>query len=546
MGPHFLAAIAYLAAAVTCAAVAVVTWRRRSQAPTLAVTLILDMVGGCWWSVGLGVAVVATNQTVAAAATLAYALGPSLMAAAFVCFAYTVARPQWVPRRGLILGLLIEPVLNTLALATNPWLLLEYTGPGATALTGSAGWTYGPAFWLDTWYVYLEMSVGLGLIVWGWTNASPAFRTQRLALLIAALIPVAANAVFMIGGFGHVMDPTPLSFAVTGSIMSYTIFQQDLFTFSPVARALIVDQIGDAVMVVSPSGRVLDLNPAATDLVRAVSPHAPPKLVGTPIRDLFAGGLVAFVGHPTEIALELQGGPAQYHVQASPLIGRRHRDLGTVYVARDVTQARALRRRLSAAHDQLVRQVQTIDLLRADLVELASRDPLTGLHNRRHLTERFVGMLADAEVAGDTLAVVLFDVDEFKSVNDDHGHLAGDAVLRALGQLIQAQSPPGALVARWGGEEFFVALPGADAATGLEFAEHLRRACGQGSTLVNGTEIRCTVSGGVAAYPASGTTLDELFQAADHSMYEAKDAGRNLVRLHAGPVPSQRMPGTGE
>ena len=92
----------------------------------------------------------------------------------------------------------------------------------------------------------------------------------------------------------------------------------------------------------------------------------------------------------------------------------------------------------------------------------------------------------------------------------------------------------GALVARWGGEEFFVALPGADAATGLAFADDLRHRCGQEEIEAEGRTIRCTLSGGVAAYPASGTTMDDLFHAADHSMYEAKNAGRNLVRLHQG------------
>jgi len=202
-----------------------------------------------------------------------------------------------------------------------------------------------------------------------------------------------------------------------------------------------------------------------------------------------------------------------------------------VYVARDVTEANALSRRLAAAHTQLVRQVETIELLRANLVEQASRDPLTGLHNRRHLLEHFAPMLAAVEAAGGTLAVALFDIDNFKSVNDNYGHLAGDAVLVALAHRIQERAPAGALVARWGGEEFFVALPGADAMTGLTIAEDLRLRCAQDTIDVDECwTIGCTLSGGVAAYPSSGTTMDELFNAADLAMYQAKNAGRNVVR----------------
>jgi len=208
-----------------------------------------------------------------------------------------------------------------------------------------------------------------------------------------------------------------------------------------------------------------------------------------------------------------------------------------------VTEANAVSRCLAAAHTQLVRQVDTIEALRADLVERASRDPLTGLHNRRYLVDRFTAMLAAAATTGDPLAVALFDVDKFKSINDEHGHLAGDAVLVAFARRMQDEAPPGALVTRWGGEEFFVALPGGDAAAGLTFADDLRDGWERESIVVAGRAICCTVSGGVASYPASGTTLDDLFHAADAAMYEAKNAGRNLVRLRLGEVPTQRTPG---
>jgi diguanylate cyclase (GGDEF)-like protein len=84
-------------------------------------------------------------------------------------------------------------------------------------------------------------------------------------------------------------------------------------------------------------------------------------------------------------------------------------------------------------------------------------------------------------------------------------------------------------VARWGGEEFFVALPGADATTGLTIADDLRLRCAQDTIDVARSTIGCTLSGGVSAYPSSGTTMDELFHAADLAMYQAKKAGRNIV-----------------
>lgn len=521
----------YLGTAVVFAWVAVITWRRRQHNLTLGVCLTLVMVGSCWWSVALTVPRVATSETVAAIAMLGTFIGPSSLCAAFVVLAIAIARPQWAPPRALILALLIEPVLITAAAATNPWHLLVYRGAGAGQLTGSAGWTYGPIFWLDTWFTYLEMVIGLGFIGWAWWRAPAAFRGQRLTVFLAALVPLVTNVVFLVGGLRNV-DPTPIGLAVTGTIVWYAVFHQDLITFSPVARALIIDQIGDAVIVISPSGRFLDLNPVAVELVRALDPAAPARLVGSPAPELVGDDFAAAGGSETELVVNRPGCRTEFQVKASALIDHRHRALGTVYVARDVTEANALSRRLSAAHTQLVLQIETINLLRSDLLEQASRDVLTGLHNRRHLVEHFETMIEAARGSGESLAVALFDVDRFKSINDNYGHLAGDTVLVALAQLMDEHAPAGAIVARWGGEEYFIALPAADAATGLGFADDLRRRCEQQGIVDEGRVIRCTVSVGVAVYPAAGTTMEALFQAADLAMYEAKNAGRNLVRLH--------------
>ena len=525
-----LGVVVNLVAAFMCAVIAVITWRRRAHNVPVALTMVLVMAGGCWWAVALAVETASTSPTVAAYATLLTFFGPSVLVGAFMCLGLTIARPQWSPSGKVLTVLLVEPVLVTAAALTNPWHQLVYQGVGVTRLTGSADWTYGPLYWADTVYGYVLAGTGMALVAWGWWRAPAAFRGQRLAVLVGAVIPVAINVVYMAGKLGHRADPTPIGFAVTGAILWYAIFRQDLFVFSPVARALILDQLSDAVVVVSPGGRVLDANLAARALLQSMNPWAPEKLVGVSAVEVFGKMVVTTDTRQSEFIVEFPGGRDEYEVRSTSLVDSRNRHLGDVYVARDVTEANALARRLSAAHTQLVRQVETIDLLRANLAEQASRDPLTGLHNRRHLLQHFAPMLTEARRTGGTLAVALFDIDHFKSVNDDYGHLAGDAVLVALAQRIQQWVPAGALVARWGGEEFFVALPGVDAGIGLMIADDLRRRCAEDAIDLDHGTIHCTVSGGVAAYPSSGTTMDELFNAADLAMYEAKNAGRNVVR----------------
>ncbi len=524
-------AIAYALAAVVFACVAVLTWRRRAHNPTVAISLVVVMLGLGVSSVADAAAVASSHERAAALASLAILPGVGIATGAFLCLGYGVPRPQWAPARWFVAVLLVEPVLVTVTAATNPWHLWVYRGAGASELTGSADWGYGPAFWAHAAYCYLALALGIGFVAWGWWQAAPAFRMQRLTILLATLVPCAANVAYLSRGFGDLVDPTPFGFAVTGIVIFYAIFRQDLFTFSPVARTLVVDQISDAIVVVSPRGQVLDLNPAAVDLLRGMRPDATADLVGTSALELFGEG-VTTPGPQAEIVVQRAEGRTEFEVRTSLLTDRYHRRLGTVLVARDVTEANNQTRRLTAAHTQLVKQVETIELLRADLAEQANRDALTGLHNRRHIFERFPSMIAAAERDDEPLAVVLFDVDRFKAINDGHGHLAGDVVLVALAQLMGELAPDGALVARWGGEEFFVALPGADAAAGMAFADDLRRRCELTPIVVEDTILHCTLSGGVAAYPASGTTMGELFHAVDVSMYGAKHGGRNRVKRH--------------
>jgi GGDEF domain-containing protein/HAMP domain-containing protein len=141
----------------------------------------------------------------------------------------------------------------------------------------------------------------------------------------------------------------------------------------------------------------------------------------------------------------------------------------------------------------------------------ALADGLTGLANRRHFEDALALELARAKRFGTPLTVVLADLDDFKAVNDTHGHAVGD------------------LAGRWGGEEFALLLPGTDARGGAQLAERLRAATHSRTiTLPDGATLRITASLGVASYPAAGTA-EELFDAADRALYQAKSGGKDRV-----------------
>ncbi len=170
--------------------------------------------------------------------------------------------------------------------------------------------------------------------------------------------------------------------------------------------------------------------------------------------------------------------------------------------------------------------------LRDELQDQSTRDPLTGLYNRRYFLESLRSELAMAARKETTFGILSLDADKFKSFNDNHGHDAGDMVLRAVGEKLYETFSADEVCCRFGGEEFTVLLPGADLETTLRAGEMLRTAVEEVKIRYgSGLLPRVTISVGVSAYPDHGAMPQDLLNAADEALYEAKDAGRNCVRV---------------
>ncbi|MBB6184955.1 sensor domain-containing diguanylate cyclase [Oleiagrimonas soli] len=171
------------------------------------------------------------------------------------------------------------------------------------------------------------------------------------------------------------------------------------------------------------------------------------------------------------------------------------------------------------------------------LEQLAVQDPLTGLRNRRELEITLQDAVEQAESARRPLALLWIDIDDFKRINDVHGHLAGDEVLRQVSRVIRDHLRSDDMAARYGGDEIVVALPGMDAQAATRIAETLQQAVrALRLRLPGGEPIAITLSIGVAAVPEHVATAEQLAEAADRAMYRAKEAGRNQI-CNALPMP---------
>jgi len=161
--------------------------------------------------------------------------------------------------------------------------------------------------------------------------------------------------------------------------------------------------------------------------------------------------------------------------------------------------------------------------------QLAYRDGLTGVFNRRYFESRLVDEITRAARYGGGVSVLIIDLDHFKKINDDFGHMLGDDVLRLASALFVRNLRKVDVVCRYGGEEFAVILPATQGASAAAVASKLRRALA--SHHFPGVPYPVTVSIGVAEFPTNGITRDDIVRAADSALYDAKESGRNRVCL---------------
>lgn len=166
-----------------------------------------------------------------------------------------------------------------------------------------------------------------------------------------------------------------------------------------------------------------------------------------------------------------------------------------------------------------------------ELREQATKDPLTKLWNRRHILEVLEHELARIQRQEVPLSVIMLDLDHFKSINDTHGHLVGDEVLRETGRRLKAAVRQYDSVGRYGGEEFLIVLPGCGGTVVDNQAERLRLSLCQTPIKVGDLELSVTGSfGATFALPAFRVTPNDLVKLADDALYRAKRAGRNCVQ----------------
>jgi diguanylate cyclase (GGDEF)-like protein len=221
----------------------------------------------------------------------------------------------------------------------------------------------------------------------------------------------------------------------------------------------------------------------------------------------------------------------QYHALKETVFNERaDNHFRTIQVVHQVESSRKEAELTRLRNVELQHEIDEREKAQAALIELATRDSLTGLFNRRHFYTLAEQQLSQAIEHARPLALILFDIDHFKQVNDTYGHLVGDKLLKIIAKTMLGELRPGDQAARYAGDEFVILAPETDSYNTVRLAEQIRNRIANQPIDIGAISIPVTISVGISALTPGVRMIEQIIEQADQALYSAKKAGRNRVQ----------------
>ncbi len=465
-------------------------------------------------------------------------LGTLLIQPTLLIFALQLTRNSRSISSSSLILLWVFPLLGLLAVWTNDAHHLVYHSLGfrLNREWSELVWTPGPLVWMELVYRYSLLLATIFLLHQSSHHGSALLREQSNTAFLGATLSFFGDASLSIAYLisGTIFDASPIIYTLAGVVYYLGIIRNRMFDLIPVAHTTLIQSMNDGVIVLDLHNRIVEINPAAGNFLGI----KPEEAIGQPAQSVLFNWnetTQPFWGvwnKRTEIIVS-QTMPRHLDLIITPLLDEKNRPFGRLLVFRDITERKKNEAALRIANHKLQEQLKEITRLRDQLRELAIRDPLTNLYNRRYLQEVLDQELARAHRAQYPVCLIMIDIDHFKHVNDICGHKVGDEVLQFLASQIALHIRRSDTPCRYGGEEFLIVMPNVSIETAHQRAEKLRVTFASHRWPCSNLTIIPTISIGIAIFPFDATDPEQLIDAADRAMYAAKRAGRNRITLYS-------------
>ena len=343
-------------------------------------------------------------------------------------------------------------------------------------------------------------------------KADGLLRKQLLLASLGFCFPLVVFVLYVTSVFSVPYDVNPFSFIVVSIMTTVALFGTGMFNFAPVSRERVFMSMGESCIIADGNGCIVDMNPRAKEML----PILNAAVIGRSASDVLSmfPSLARAIVQQEEKALEFDassvGGPERLRAKISLIKDRSKQNSGYLIVFEDTSE----RYRMIA-----------------ELERYATLDDLTGLNNRRHFFKAIRPEVEKSIRNGTAVGLIMIDVDDFKNVNDIHGHALGDEVLRFCARTMAATIETQDIICRFGGDEFLVFMPDADIEKAQKTGERLRLAVAS-MLPPQCLEKQIHISLGIsAARIASFDEIEGLISKADSALYRAKRDGGDRISL---------------
>lgn len=516
----FYSFLLFISGIISCS-IAIVAWTRRpvAGAVPLAYTMVAMVFWG--WMYAISWLTPGINAKIFWLGLAFFGVATSSPAFLTVAIEFT-GHQDWLTRKFFI-GIFTLPALAMFMYITDPWFGLFFGGMDITAPNDFM--RGGPGFGLLGLNGYFCTFSSAYLFIRYYLTASAVKRSSIVIILVGTFFPFFGTLVslFHLSPFPG-LDLTPLLFSISGMFYAYGLFTYRMMDLAPIGREAVLEKMEDGMLVVDDVNRVVDLNPRARSFLdKGIGNpigHSVMNVFSTWAREIHFD----FMAQSDRTHVQVEG-PDFYHydILITTLFDSRGDIAGRLFVWRDISAQKKSEIEVHEVNLDLKRRLMEIELLHAELRELAVRDTLTGLFNRGYMEETLDREFARAIREKTSLSVMMIDVDKFKMVNDTFGHQAGDVVLQTLGDLLMKNIRMGDIACRYGGDEMLVVMPNASLDDASLRAKKIAQIFSELRFDFNSAIFQTTLSIGVASFPTYANTVAELLQVADKALYSAKN-----------------------
>lgn len=365
----------------------------------------------------------------------------------------------------------------------------------------------GAFYYVGMLYINVCFFIGNILYLCNFFRENNIYKKRSFMILITSFIPWIGYWIYMTGVLPVKIDIIPITMAILCLFYAYALFNSNIFGTLSLARRIIFDDITDAVIVLDKDNILIEINKKAEQIFNIKSK----LIIGKKSNDIFKvhNQLLNNINRNSVdiFHMEIKIMDKIHYFQGKIDLLKSSENKGKIIILTDNTEQITLNKKLKY---------------------YATMDTLTGVYNRNYFHEIAIGKLKECDTMDKCVSLIMFDLDKFKDINDNYGHLAGDMVLKKALESCKTTLDEEHYLCRYGGEEFVILLNDTNLEKALEIAESMRVAIERTDILYEGTIIKTTSSFGVFSSQKE-RRLKNLLKSADEALYEAKRLGRNRV-----------------